>query len=142
MSQWPDGTPIRLVLRPVGDADSDLVKEISPAMRAAHTLAEQRPGMLFSVTDQETADDMEKIPGALGPSTMALLLSEKRALRALPLDGVEPDAGALASGRYPLVKTMYVVIDAKPSPVVQDFMAFIRSPAGKQILMRTGHWVR
>lgn len=73
---WPDGSKLRLVLRPIGDSDSETIKAISPAMRDAKDLAEQRKGMVFAVTDQETASALEKIPGALGPSTLALLLSE------------------------------------------------------------------
>lgn len=140
--QWPDGSKIRLVLRPVGDSDTETIKSMSPAMRDAKTAAEQRPGMLFTVTDQDTADSIEKVPGALGPSTLALMLSEKRAFKALALDGVVPDAQSITDGRYPLFKTMFMITGANPSPAVQGFVAFVRSPAGREILAKTGHWVR
>lgn len=140
--KWPDGTLVRLVMRPVGDSDTEVIKAISPEMRAAKDAAEKRPGMLFSVTDQETADSIEKVSGSLGPSTLALMLSEKRAIRALSLDGVTPDVKALADGRYPLSKTMYLVTPAALAPAVQGFVDFIRSPGGRALLAQNGHWVR
>lgn len=142
LETWPDGSKVRLVLRPVGDSDSETIKNISPAMRNAKTAAEQRKGMLFAVTDQETADNLEKIPGSLGPTTLALVLSEKRSLKVLALDGVAPSAKSIADGSYPLSKQMFIVTGAAPSPAVRSFVAFVRSPAGRDILVQTGHAVR
>ena len=41
---WPDGKPIRLVLRPVEDADTKLLRKLSIEMDAAVTSAQARPG--------------------------------------------------------------------------------------------------
>jgi len=139
--QWPDGSKVRLVLRPIGDSDSDLIKSMSPAMREAKSAAEQRQGMLFAVTDQETASNIEKIPGALGSSTLALILSEKRALKALALNGIVPDAKSIASGSYPLQKQLLIITGPKTTPEAHAFVAFVRSAAGREILIQTGHWV-
>lgn len=98
IDKWQDGTPVRLVMRPLGDSDSETIKAMSPEMRVDKEAAEKRPGLLFTVTDQETADSIEKVPGSLGPSTLALVLSEKRAMRVLSLNGVVPDVKALADG--------------------------------------------
>ena len=138
---WPDGTRIRLVMRPIGDSDSEMIKSMSPAMGAALSAAETRKGMAFAVTDQDAAENLEKIPGALGPSTLAQILSEERALKALALDGVEPGATTIADGRYPYYKELFMVTGSEPSPAVRQFMAFVRSAAGRDILIRTGHWV-
>lgn len=129
-------------MRPVGDSDTEVIKAMSPEMRAAKEAAEKRPGMLFTVTDQETADSIEKVSGSLGPSTLALVLSERRAMRPLSLDGVTPDVKALAEGRYPLSKTMYLVTPTALTPPVQGFVDFIRSPSGRALLAQNGHWVR
>ena len=140
--QWPDGRKIRLVLRPVGDSDSEMVKSISPALREAKTAAEQRKGMPFAVTDQDAADSIEKIPGALGTSTLAQIISEKRALKALKWNGVEPSAKSLADGSYPLYKELYLVTAANAPPSAQQFVAFVRSATGRDILLRNGHHVK
>jgi phosphate transport system substrate-binding protein len=140
--RWPDGTPIRLVLRPVGDSDSEALKAISPAMREAKTAAEQRKGMLFAVTDQEAADALEKMPGSLGPITLALALSERRELRILPLDGIAPDVRSLADGSYALYKTMLLVTGPRSPAAAKAFVDFARSPAAREILVKNGHWVK
>lgn len=140
--QWPDGKRIRLVLRPVGDSDSDMVKAISPAMREAKIAAEQRKGMPFAVTDQDAADILEKIPGALGPSTLAQMLTENRRLKALRIDGIEPSAKSLDSARYPWYKTMYLVTSAQATPEVNKFVAFVQSEAGRRVLSQNGYAVK
>lgn len=141
LDRWPDGTPIRLVLRPVGDADSETIKSISPALREAKLLAEQRKGMLFAITDQEAADALERTPGSFGPATLALLISEKRALKALTLNGVAPEPRHLADGRYPLAKSLLLVSGPSPGAAARGFIEFTRSPAGREILRRNGYWV-
>lgn len=142
VDECPDGSKLRLVLRPIGDADSETIKSMSPAMREAKTAAEQRKGMAFMVTDQETASAIEKVPGALGPSTLALLLSEKRALKALALGGVVPSAQTVANGSYPLNRQMLIVTGQKTPPEALAFVAFVRSAAGREVLQQTGHWVK
>ncbi len=142
VDEWPDGSKLRLVLRPIGDSDSEAIKSMSPAMRDAKVAAEQRKGMVFTVTDQDTADGIEKTPGALGPTTLALLLSEKRAIKALSLDGVVPSAQTLADGSYPLYKQLLIVTGPRTPPAAHAFATFVRSAAGRDILQRTGHWVK
>lgn len=139
---WPDGSKVRLVLRPVGDSDSEAIKAMSPAMREAKSAAEQRKGMVFAVTDQEAASAIEKVSGALGPSTLALLISEKRGLKALALDGVVPSAQTLANGSYPMFKQLLLVTGPKTPPEALAFVGFVQSAAGREILRQTGHWVK
>ena len=139
--KWPDGTLVRIVLRPNSDIDSDMVKGLSPEMARAVADAEKRAGVRVSITDQDAADDLEKIPGAIGPTTLALIASEKRALKALKLDGVEPTTHNGASGAYPYYKRMFLVSQAKRSPAVERFSTFVLSPAGRRILTDNGHWI-
>lgn len=139
---WPDGTKLRLVLRPIGDSDSETIKRMSATMREAKSVAEQRKGMVFTATDQETASAIEKIPGSVGPTTLALLLSEKRALKPLSLNGVVPSALSIADGSYPLFRQMLIVTGPTVTPQALAFVDFVRSAAGREILQQTGHWVK
>jgi phosphate transport system substrate-binding protein len=139
--KWPDGTPIRLVLRPPSDIDTRTLAAMSPAIAAALEQAAARPGMLVPVTDQESADDLARLRGSLGTSSLALILAEKRPLHVLTIAGVVPSAKSVGDGSYPHAKTMYLVVRGVPAGALAGFIGFVRSPAGKAILEQTGHWV-
>jgi len=138
---WDDGSPVRIVLRPASDIDTEMVRNISPEMRRALAVAEARPGVQFSVNDQDAANDLEKIRGAIGPSSLALIASERRALRALKLDGREPTPMNAASGAYPYYKRLFMVTGARRSAAVERFVDFAQSPAGRKILISNGQWI-
>jgi phosphate transport system substrate-binding protein len=138
---WPDGSQIRPILRQAGDDNTRQVRRISAKLELALAVAEKRPGMPFATSDQETADRLEQIPGALGVTTLCLIRSEARALRPLALEGVEPTTANGATGRYPHAKRLYLVTQTESSADVKRFVAFVNSPAGRDILTRNGHWI-
>lgn len=140
MSAWPDGSPIRLVLRPESDTDTVLLKRMSPDMESGVRKALSREGMLVAVTDQENADDLSKVKGAFGAATLAQIVSEKRMLQPLQLDNVHPGLATLEKGAYPFSKTFFAVFSRERSnPAVRQFLAFLFAPEGRAILARTGH---
>lgn len=138
-SHWPDGSPIRLVMRPEADADTVVMRAFSAAMNSAISTAMTRPGLRMADTDQDNADALEQLPGALGATTLTQILTENRALRALTLDRVAPTLQSLAAGRYPYYKTLYLVTGRSPAPLAKDFAAFVRSPAGQAVLAKSGN---
>lgn len=141
MTAWADGGRVRVVLRPASDIDTEMVASISPEIGRALALAQTRPGVQFSVNDQDAADDLEKIDGAIGPTSLALIVSEKRRLRALKLDGKEPTLMNAASGVYPYHKRLFLVTGAKRTAAVERFVDFVQSPAGRKILLSNGQWI-
>jgi phosphate transport system substrate-binding protein len=141
MTAWADGSAVRIVLRPTSDIDTEMIKNISPEMRNGVLAAQARPGVHFSVNDQDAASDLEKIPGAIGTSSLALIVSEKRALRALKFDGRDPTPMNAASGIYPYYKRLFLVTGAKRPAGVERFIAFVQSPEGRKILVNNGQWI-
>jgi phosphate transport system substrate-binding protein len=137
--RWPDGQLVRLVLRPRSDADTALLASFSPAVKAGLEHAMAQEGMVVGKTDQEAVDSVERLSGALGTTTLALLLSEKRRALPLAIDGVAPTVANLANGSYPFGKTMYLVVRADANPSVLKFVEFAGSPAGRRLLAETGH---
>lgn len=138
-TRWPDGSPVRLVMRPEADADTVAMRAFSAAMNSAISTALTRPGLRMADTDQDNADALETLPGALGATTLTQILTENRALKALTLDGVAPTLQSLAGGRYSYHKTLYLVTGRSPSPLAKDFAAFVRSPAGQVVLAKSGN---
>lgn len=135
---WEKGKRIRLVLRLPEDSDIPVLKSMSPAMSAAVDIALRRKGMIVATTDHDAADAIESVPGAFGGTTLSLVLSEKRALRVLALDGVVPSVRTMADRSYPYRKTFSMVTRENPSAAVRRFIDFVRSPAGSAILAKNG----
>ena len=139
VTRWPDGSPIRLVVRPDSDADTIVMRAFSAEMSGAITAALARKGLRMADTDQDNADALEKLPGSLGTATLTQIMAESRAIRPLTLDGVAPTLQSLAAGRYRYFKTLHLVTGRNPSPLARDFVAYIRSPAGQAVLAGSGN---
>jgi phosphate transport system substrate-binding protein len=135
---WPDGARVRVVMRPAEDSDSERLRAISPAIAAAVDQAMQRPGMIIAATDQDTADILQRTPGALSTLTLGLILAERRPLKALAIDGRKPSLAALESGSYPYAKTLYAFTAAGTGSAAKRFLAFAHSDAGTAILRQHG----
>ena len=139
---WAEGSPIRLVMRPQTDSDTQLLEAFSPEVKRAVATALARPGMIVAATDQEAADFIERTPGAIGTTTLALVRTEKRNVLILPLGGVAPSTRTVADGSYPYVKEMLLARRKSPeAAAVTRFFEFVASPQGRRILAETGHWV-
>jgi phosphate transport system substrate-binding protein len=139
LSSWEDGGRIRLVLRPRTDVDTIFIRAISPELDAAMEQALGREGLLLAATNQDCNELLARTPGSLGPTTLSQLLTEIHVLRALAWEGVVPSVRALASGAYPLGKTLWLVLPARPAPGAVRFLAWLRSPAARELLERTGN---
>ena len=136
---WPDGSRIRLILRPEKDIDTTQLRGLSPAMDRAVTAAHARHGMIMAITDQESTDAVARTPGALGAATLTEIISEKRPVNVLSFNGVQPTVKNIAGRTYPLVKSLYLVTTPRSPAAAQGFAAFVRTPAARTILTRTGN---
>ena len=134
---WPDGGRVRPILRPHSDSDTMFLRRMSPAMDQAVTEAHARPGMRVAPTDGEAADGVQGVPGAMGTSTLALVVAERRPLKALAINGVPPTAESVGNGSYPHVKTLYL-ISRDPRPAVQRFLDSLASAKGQAVLSSLG----
>lgn len=139
MTQWPNGERLRLVLRPRSDADTQILMGVSREIAAAVEAALDREGMLMAATNQESNEILARTPGAVGLSTLTQVTTEQLAITPLSWNGVAPTLASMASGAYPLTKTLYLVIKAPASPAVRRFVAFLGSRDGRRLLEQSGN---
>ena len=137
--RWSDNSPVRLILRPLSETDNQLVSTLTPGMKVALEAAAARDGLLTALTDQESADALEKLPGSLGLASLSLIVSEKRKLEVLALNGVAPLERGKVNLEYPLMKPLYVAAHEDAKPIVRKFIAYLQSPAGIAILEKNGY---
>lgn len=136
---WPDGSMLRLILRPENDGETALLRAASPTLDRAVRQALARPGMHIALTDQDAAHAIGIIPGAFGLTTLAMVAAAKPPIHAFALDGISPSLDTLNHGRYRLYKPLYLVAAANAAEPVRTFVSFIQSPQGGNILIRHGY---
>lgn len=59
------------------------------------------------------------------------------AVRLLPVDKVEPEVPTVKDGRYPLRRPVLLLAKKDPNPLIDAFVQFAQSPAGRQIIGET-----
>jgi phosphate transport system substrate-binding protein len=136
--KWPDGTPIRIVLRPKAESDNATMIALFPGMDQGLAQTRTRASIPVGSTDQENADLAVQIPGSLIGSTYAQILTEHRALNFVAINGVLPDIGAMESGRYPFAKRLQTIVARRPTPETVAFLEFLNSPEGVQAMRDSG----
>jgi len=135
---WPGGERIRLILRPAADADTLFIRAIAPEVAAALDAALVRSGVLVAGTNQECEEAIAKTPGSLGPTTLLQMRTENRLLAKQSWNGAEPSLDNLASGAYPLAKTLYLLTLPSAGPGARRFIGFLGSAEARRILREAG----
>jgi phosphate transport system substrate-binding protein len=136
--KWPDGVPIKVVLRPKAESDNATLIALFPGMDQGITQARTRDSVPIGATDQDNADLAEHIPGSLIGSTYAQILTEHRALKFVAINGTLPDIAAMETGRYPFAKRLYFIAARHAAQEAIDFMEFLGSPDGGQAMRGSG----
>ncbi|NIA71877.1 solute-binding protein [Pelagibius litoralis] len=137
-TRWPDGTPLRIILRPKSDSDSAFLRERFEGMEAALKEARSRPEVPVATTDQENIALASQVAGSLTIASLAQVISEQASVTIMPFDGMTPSLETLESGRYPFYKEMTIITREDSSEAVGSFIAFIGSERGRQVLRDTG----
>ncbi len=135
---WPDGKPLRIVLRTRDDSDNLFLADNFPGMSAALQAARKRPDVPVAATDQDNAELAQKITGSLTVMSLLQIMAERLPLKSLALDGVQPTLDNLVAGTYAPSKTLCLVLSRQPSEGAQRIVAFARSAAGIRLFRATG----
>jgi len=85
--------------------------------------------------DNAIVKAIEANPNALGLFGYSYLEQNARRLYGVPIDGVAPTYGAIAAGKYPGVRTLYLYVKKKhlkPKPELLDFLDMYASMWGPE----------
>jgi len=136
---WPNGERCRPIMRPMHDSETMALKKQLPELAAAIDKVLNTNGINITQTAQQNAEAINNIPGSFGYTTLALLLSENRPLKALNFNNIEPTISNLMEGIYPLYKNMELVIKPEKYKERDDFISFIFSEPGRRIIEKYGN---
>ena len=91
---------------------------------------------LTALTQTSDADVLRYVannPNALGYVSANVWESQPR-VHAMMIDGVAPMHETIQSGAYPLLQTLYFVVADQPRDDVSDFIDFVLSPSGHEVI--------
>jgi len=74
-------------------------------------------------------------PGAIGFVSLAHMSDD---VKALLVDGVEPSEETVANGEYELQRPFLFLVKGKETGIVKEFLNWIKSPAGIEIIKKEG----
>lgn len=135
---WPDGSIIKLILRPRAESDNQVLMALFPGMTEALDRARTRAELPIAATDQDNADLAERLTGSLIGTTYTQVVMEVRKLRLIPIDGVTPTIDTFASGAYRYTKVLYVAHQQQPSVRATRFLQFMLSDEGIRAMRAAG----
>lgn len=134
----PPGSPLRdafieLVMQPAADSLSEL-RGWTVEQRATLAGALRADGVFTELGEDEaeTAQRLARKPGALGIFSFNFLERQGARLNGLAVEGVNPRAAAIADGRYPLARPLYLYAkpgQAKDTPGLDGYLAEVLGPA-------------
>lgn len=136
--RWPDGQPLKVILRSPAGTENPYLIRLVPGMEEALAKAFARPGIPVGATDQENVALAAQIDGSFAIASLVQIKAERLKLFALPIDGVAPGPKTLADGTYPMPNRVCFLLPAKPAPGAAKFIAFMHSPAGQEIIRENG----
>ena len=135
---WPDGGPVRLIMRPPNEMDLGAALAGLPGMEAALAAARRRADIPVAATAQDNADLAQKMEGSLTVMGLSQIITERPKLRILPLDGVRPSLDAMGDGSYRLAQTFHLVLPPNPNQPAKRFLVFLSTAKAKRILQEGG----
>lgn len=136
---WADGSPLQVILRTPQDGDTLVVENLFAGMHAAIEAARLRPEIPVAATDQDSATLAEQLGGSFVQAGYSQIVTEKRHLRFIAIDGVKPTPENFETGKYPYAKVFYLVFATRNEAVVRPLLDFLRSAKGIETLRATGN---
>lgn len=139
-AKWSNGETIRIILRPIEETDTKIMRGLSPGMAEAIARAHHRRGMRIAMTDSESIEAVSGTTGAIGVSTLIHVLVGQFPVNVLALNGVKPDRSNQANRSYPLFKDIIFVTTSQTSGATEKFLNFVYSRKGRSIAEKNGVW--
>lgn len=136
---WNNGEMIIVLSREKGDSNNVVLEKMVTGFKEVlrESLEERRWEVLF--TDQETADAINNTPNSIGLTDTGVINISHPDIKPLKIDDIKPTTENISNGTYKWVKTLYFVYkEGKVPQWGQDFIEFVYSSEGKQVISQSG----
>lgn len=88
--------------------------------------------------EPQLINSLQNTPNSIGAFSLAYAISNKLPVNRLSLNNTEPTSDNIRSGKYSMVRHIGIVVAEKPSKATQEYLDFIFSGKGTDILNNYG----
>lgn len=131
---WPNGSRLKLVLRPESDVDSKLVSALSPEIARALAAGRKRPGMAIAMDDLENAEMLSQTPGALGTISSCQMNTQRLGLQEIATEAAVPSVAGTDPASQFLSRPFVVIMKNDARPAVRHFVDFLFSATARRVM--------
>ena len=134
---WADGKPIFVLIRGMHDSSNQVLFSFIPdlAKEIEASIAQKRWQVMYH--DIDMANALRTKAGSFG-HTDTTEIKVRGGIKALSFNGVEPTEKNMMNGKYPWVKQLSFVYSGELSQAAKDFVAYVNSPEGRNIIRDNG----
>ncbi len=91
---------------------------------------------LMQASNQAVAQSVSQTPQAIGYVGLGFMSGD---LKPIEIDGVMPSKETVLSGEYPVTRPLFMYSDGKPEGLVKDFLDFVKSAKGQELVETQGY---
>jgi phosphate transport system substrate-binding protein len=138
---WKNGLPVVVIQREQGDSSHQAVNRLIEGFEKINLEARKREKWRVVFKDHLMIKALAGTAGAVGLTDAGQVhLSHSSLVKILDFEHVPPAVENLASGAYPLSKTLaFVVRSGESSALAMDFIHFTQGPAERAVLIEAGY---
>lgn len=92
-------------------------------------------GALMLASNLEVARTVAQTPGAIGYVGLGYLSDD---VKAVTVNDIMASEATVNDGTYPLARPLYMYTNGSPSGLAKDFLGFVLSPEGQEIVKEAG----
>jgi phosphate transport system substrate-binding protein len=120
--------------RPESEVDTEVIRDGVSCLKGQAFA----PAVKIVQRGSEMTKELAETSGAIGMTTTTVVEQSGGKIRAIALNGVVANEANVASGKYGIVRETFVIVKGGANPAVNQFVAFMRSPAGAAIIKANG----
>ncbi|AIQ48241.1 membrane protein [Paenibacillus sp. FSL R7-0273] len=130
---------IRAFQRDEGSGSQSMLQKIMQDRTLMQPPSEDVMGLMSGIISRTS--NYRNYKNAIGFSFLyyASQMNSSDELKLLAIDGIEPNRENISSGAYPYTVNFYAVTTGTPSPKQQEFLDWIVSPEGQELVAKTGY---
>jgi phosphate transport system substrate-binding protein len=125
---------IVVLTRPAAEVDPEVVRAKLACFKDLKEVASAR----VMQRGGDMAKALSDTPHSLGMTSMTVVEQSGGKVKALSLDGVQPTAANVKSGRYGLTRDFLFVAKGEPAGPVRNFLDFLHGPEGERVILANG----